>query len=525
MRAPTCATIAALVGLALGCGDAGGAADGGVDATAGACAPCDRPCCSYDQTTGMTVAPFCPPAMYECGGPPFLDGGDVDGASLGCSDPEPPAAGLHVTTDGTPGGDGTIGSPWDLDSTLRGDHAIAPGTTIWVHGGTYAGVFTANLAGTDAEPIVVRAVPGERATLDGAGERAAVLTVESDYTWFWGLEITNSLVDDRETTETGSAPSDIVRGDGVNTGNCNGVRFIDLVVHDNSQGISFWSSAVDSEVYGCLVSLNGWDAPDRPHGHAIYTQNETGTKRIEENILFHGFSYGVHAYTEGGSIQGFDFVGNVFFQTGTPTLGGREGGADFLVGGLQPAARIRLVDNFGYSRERDRTVVRLGYSVDNEDVTVTGNYIAGRTSFGAPWSSIEMTGNTFVGAVDGDVDTTAFPDNTYLADPPTETAVFVRPNRYEPNRGHVIVYDWAGEGTVAFDPSPILSTGMAYELRDAQNYYAAPVSTGVYQGGTLSVSLAGLAPAQPVGVPGGIQDDELSTPELAVFVLERVACP
>ena len=89
------------------------------------------------------------------------------------------------------------------------------------------------------------------------------------------------------------------------------VRLINLIVHDDGQGFGFWTTTVDSEIYGSLVYNNGWLGPDRGHGHAIYTQNLDGTKRIYDNILFNQFSYGIHAYTEGGSIQGFDIAGNL----------------------------------------------------------------------------------------------------------------------------------------------------------------------------------------------------------------------
>jgi len=451
-------------------------------------------------------------------------GGGIDAGRPTCMPRTPPTGGFHVTPAGTAGGDGSMASPWDLRTALAGPSAVVAGSTIWVHGGTYAGTFSASLSGTAEGPIVVRAWPGDRVTLDGAGDGAAVLSVDGEYARYWGLEITNTDTGNRETTMTGSSPPDIVRGGGVNINRGTDVRFINLVVHDTAQGISFWRDAVDSEIYGCLVSLNGWDAPDRPHGHAIYTQNLTGTKRIHDNVLFFGFSYGVHAYTEGGSIQGFDFVGNALFQTGTGTAGPREGGSDFLIGGLQPAGRINVQDNFGWSRERDRTVLRIGYSVDNLDVTVRDNYVVGRTNFGAPWMSIAMTGNTFVGAVDGDVMTSMYPDNAYLTTDPTEPAVFVRPNRYEPGRANVIVYNWSRAASVDFDPSAALTVGARYEIRDVQDFFGAPVATGTYTGGTISLPMSDRAPAQPVGIPDGIEASERSEPDFGVFVLLTLDC-
>ena len=453
------------------------------------------------------------------------DGAPLTDAGVRCAPPDAPEDGYHVTTDGTAAGDGSMGAPWDLGSVLNGDTTVEPGATVWVHGGTYGGTFRAALRGTVDAPIVVRAWPGDRVTLDGAGSADPVLGVDGEYAWYWGLEITNSDPDNRVTAMTGSSPSDIVRGGGVNiVGASTDVRFINLAVHDTAQGISFWTPAVDSEVYGTLVWANGWDAPDRPHGHAIYTQNMTGTKRIEENVLFHGFSYGVHAYTEGGAIQGFTFRGNVVFQTGTPTAGPREGGQDFLVGGAQPAARIVVSENFGWSNDRGRTVFRLGYSADNEDIAMTANYIAGETTFGAPWATVTMIDNTFIGAVSGTVDPAAHADNEYLDAPPAETAVFVRPNRYEDGRAHVIVYNWAGLAEVDVDLSAVLGPGAAYAIHDAQDFFGPPVATGIYGGGTVAIPLGDRVVAQPVGIPGGIEPDEQTGSSFAVFVVRRTSC-
>jgi hypothetical protein len=37
-----------------------------------------------------------------------------------------------------------------------------------------------------------------------------------------------------------------------------------------------------------LIFYNGWDSPsgDRGHGHGIYTQNQNGTKTLDNNFIF-----------------------------------------------------------------------------------------------------------------------------------------------------------------------------------------------------------------------------------------------
>src|SRR5512143_2513470 len=124
-------------------------------------------------------------------------------------------ADFYVSPTGTTGtgvGTGTVSNPWALQTALSQPAAVHPGDTIWLRGGTYTGAFTSYLTGTSSQPIVVRAYPGERATLDGniypsgLGPAANTLQVEGEYTWYWGLEITNSNPN-RWNPESGSTPT------------------------------------------------------------------------------------------------------------------------------------------------------------------------------------------------------------------------------------------------------------------------------------------------------------------------------
>jgi hypothetical protein len=161
--------------------------------------------------------------------------------------------------------------------------------------------------------------------------------------------------------------------------------------------------------------------------------------------------------------------------------------------------------------------------VPNDDVVLRDNYIVGQTNFRQPWTSITMTGNTFYGDVLG-IDTTGFPANTYLAARPTETRVFVRPDRYDPGRALIVVYNWAGDDTVDVDIGGVLPRDALYEVRNAQDFTGVPVASGTYGGGTLRLPLTGLAPAQPVCTPGGVTAAEQTGREFNVFVLLPVGC-
>ena len=110
-----------------------------------------------------------------------------------------------------------------------------------------------------------------------------------------------------------------------------GTKIINLVIHDTGQGLAPTSVATNSEYYGNIIYYNGWSAPDRGHGHAIYAQNyDGGSKLIKHNIMFDQFSYNLHAY--GSSTAGFmnsRVEGNVWWR-GTSLVGGESG---FDIGG------------------------------------------------------------------------------------------------------------------------------------------------------------------------------------------------
>jgi hypothetical protein len=140
------------------------------------------------------------------------------------------------------------------------------------------------LKGQEKKPIQVRAELGTRVTIDGG------LSVPAPADWLWisGVEIlvAENLTMPRRIDEPGSRPAGYGRPwGGLNTHSGRGCKYIHLVIHDNAQGISFWSGATDDELYGCVICDNGWKAPDRGHGHAICTQNEKGSCSEERVCL------------------------------------------------------------------------------------------------------------------------------------------------------------------------------------------------------------------------------------------------
>jgi hypothetical protein len=405
---------------------------------------------------------------------------------------------------------------------LNQPSTVHPGDKIWLRGGTYVGHFTSSLNGTSASPIVVRQYPGERATIngyDGTSSTQTTLVINGSYTWFWGFEVMNSNTN-RQTSGTGNTPPP-GRGHGLGMFGP-GTKAINLVIHDNSEGIDCWTPAAGSEVYGNLIYYNGWeDTVTRGSGHGIYTQNDTPIRLITDNIIFDQFSFGIHAYTEGGTLNNFDFEGNTSFNNGILSATGIT--SDLLLGGsgtstsctnsAQVAQNPVFVSNYVYGAG-----MNVGYSKGTCNPTIRNNYSAGTThpAIGLirPWGTITITGNTFYPSVQGFVPSD-YPTNTYFSSRPTGAHVFVRPNQYEAGRANITIYNWDLASTVNVDFSSVLPVGSQYEIRNAQNFFGAPVLTGTYAGGTLTLPMSGLS----VGTPVGVAAPPATGPEFNAFVL------
>jgi hypothetical protein len=437
-----------------------------------------------------------------------------------------------VAPDGKGANAGTRESPWELAAALSGGKAVQPGDTIWLREGLYAapnGTYECRLHGTAEKPIIVRDYRGERATVDGA---ILLPPGSGNYVWFWGLEVMTSAPRPEQPTLT----DDLKRPwGGFNVQGGIGSKYINCIVHDTNQAFSFWIGAVDAEIYGCIIYHNGWLGPDRGHGHAIYTQNDQGTKRLVDNIMFDQFGWGIHAYgSERAYVNGYHIEGNISF------CNGNAAGAAYpniLVGGGRPSERIEVVDNVCYHARRGKNV-ELGYSAPyNVDLVCRGNRIFG----GDPalqvkgWRQAEVTGNEVWGpntlvrvylpedrqfepyrwrgsryTLSGELNVAAFSYDGKVMDfgewqaatgfdegsrsVPLQllsympTAVVVRANAYEPGRAHIAVYS-GGAGPV--DLSKVLRPGTRYEIRNVQTYWDKPVLSGVADGKPVALTMLG----------------------------------
>jgi hypothetical protein len=442
------------------------------------------------------------------------------------------AAEWHVSPEGKPEGDGSKDRPWDLQTALNHPPSVRPGDTVRVHGGRYRGGFISTLTGVEGKPIRVENAPGERAILDEAspGLQPSPLTIGdassadvgawSDYV---GLEILTSHPV-RIIKQHGSNP-DEGRPAGVTIWARNS-RIINCIVHDNGSGFGFWWQAKDAEISGCLIYHNGWQGPDRGHGHGIYTQNQDGQKRIIDNIIFGGFNHGMQIYGSGDNahVNNYHVEGNFVFNSGI-LQGSHE--RNILIGGGRTNQDHVVARNCTYYPQRESAQsFNLGYIVGHsKNTTVKDNYFAGSVRIFSE-NGLTLTGNTFAGALEfitnrGSRSGIApYADNTHIpyGTRPSRNFTMVRPNAHDPRRAHVAIYNWEGLDAVTVDLSAVLKPGDRYEVLDAQNFFDKPVAAGTYAVEGLRVPMKNLVAVQPIGerVP---RNYEHSAPDFGAFVV------
>jgi hypothetical protein len=468
--------------------------------------------------------------------------------SLNITNPAPVTSSgrsFYVATNGSSSNDGSLSRPWDLRSAMINTSAIRAGDTVWIRGGTYGGGtddLQVKLIGTESAPVVVRAYPGERVIMHHplivGCCNGTVNASAGAHIWIWGIEFVSTVTD---RTGCPSGPpcyaSSTIR-DAINAF-APGVKFINNIIHDAREGIAMWKEAINGEAYGNIIYNNGFHASDRGHGHGIYSQNRDGVKKMVDNILFNGFGYNFHMYGSGATyVKNFFFDGNVAFNAGI--LEGQRASNIIIAGGADGNRGIVLKDNHFYNWPDGQGYNELGWqwSNGNGDIQATNNYfIGGRDAVGVfDFQSVVFTGNTLLSSANqvwlrAPYGTSAYnwnhnkyhgtqnfrygstgtnfanwksstridANSTHDPNNPTGVWTFIRPNRCEAGRAHIIIYNWDMLSTVPVDLSGVLTSGMRFEIRDAQNFYNGPVVSGTYNGGPINIPMTGLTIDAPNG--------------------------
>lgn len=490
------------------------------------------------------------------------------------------AANWYISPLGSPAGEGSISSPWDIATGLAKTSEVQAGDTVYLRAGNYVNSAAANgqiairYNGKPGNPVVVRAYPGERATIDArnfafqrnilAGANF-ICRIDGQFCWVMDLEFTESSTQSRNSYS---------RINGVYL-DSPGAGLINCVVHNVDVGILPVPSASPWIVYGNIVINNGWFGTGvGTPGHGIYAQNNSTVQvaQLKDNIVVDNFGYGLHLYATAAQVIGMNIEGNVCAQNGILNLGtghGRTANPDILVGadpGNQSVDALVVRSNVCYQSSAGK-IAYLGYGSSTAsrfgNLTVSGNYFAGGVNgAGAPyvevddWTSATVTQNTFANAraamngADASFPAYTWNDNLYwspanqfvsVAGNPdisfaawqlasgydanstchgtavanAGTHVFVRLNAYESNRAHIVVFDWNAAGSAVVSLGGILPKGATYAIYNAQDYYGPAVLSGTYNGVAVTLPTIGLSVEPPVAWPAA----PATGPTFNVFVV------
>lgn len=399
------------------------------------------------------------------------------------------------------------------------------------------------------------------------------LEINGAYTIYRDFEITNSdPVRSSPTPNSQNAPD--LRGEGVFHAGPR-TKLINLVIHDCQEGIFTNQAAVDSEIYGCIIYNNGYVAGGAANGHGIYVINDQPSKRIIDSICFNNFSIGIKSVSQNGDSKYIHHEGDVVFNNGSVTekesgvrhpgifVGANNGTADqntitrcFFyqpVGAVGGNARIGFSGTNGSLVFTENFVMGGAQALDIsncEGLTVFGNtfyitdlnpqsqsnaflvlyaslagasvnwdnnsYYNGRTVSNANAFYIDFSNSQ--GFSDWRSKSGFDANSNYSLGVISGLQVFVRPNQYDANRAHIIVYNWDRADVAKVDVSEFLQRGQRYEVRNVQNFFGPPALSGKYKGKPLKLPMSGLSVASPIGYD---YTPAHTGPEFNTFVLIR----
>lgn len=520
---------------------------------------------------------------------------------------------------------GAIGSPWDLRTALT-NASQTIGDTLWLRGGNYVGKFDCTLQGGTVRsyPNEWAVIDGNATTTLSAGinDSATTFDVTSTEGMFSALEIlvdseqmqVATVVDSNTITVTRgwngttpvshssgatlyhaggynlrlsatndltvrnleiknssgfrymqTQPETVALGSGlVISGTSDNTQLLELVIHDNANGIFIGSSSSNTLVEGNIIYNNGIiDGGGIQNGMGIYAENASGYSKVYRNIIILSWNGNGQFGGDGGAYVGGEHIGNIFANSGAPAgvqtrnyLGRAEG---------QP---LLVTDNhFFQPHTNDAGCSALfGYGEAITTLTVNDNYIIGGnpscvlsniTTISGSGNNLFLNDNGF-----GDTEmfwnpatlpTGTFNNNTYhktqgrdsfgkqgvgyfdfaswksdtgFDASSTETAVnmpdsvFVIPSQITSGNAFVAIYATSNPATIDVDLSTVgLTNGQAFTIKNAFAYQGTVVYQGTYNSGSPTVTL-NLADMEEVTAPiGGLITPATTAPDFAALVV------
>lgn len=341
-------------------------------------------------------------------------------------------------------------------------YLILPGSRMLLKPSAHTDDYTNKLTGITVMPYQDKAYIGGGLVVDG-----------SDVI-FQNLELSFAGWNTRQSTLSGSAPSDMPLNKGltINGKNC---KFVNCDIHDYA-GVGLWAAALGAEFYGNIVHGIGWLGPDRGHGHGLYVQNLAGVKKtIKHNIIFDCFGWGIHVYSSSGNnLQDMDILENTCFRAGSLS----SPKPNILVGAdRDKAGNVNIVRNLTYG----------------------GN--VGIQAYGAGWDeTVTKLDNHCPEDGDG-----------------IGNLVYLYPNEYNANRANLTIYNEALVKNIKVDVSSIYRVGDTVLAKNVQDYKADIQNLIVGKDGIITIDMMN----HTVATPRAWTAPASTFPEFGCFVLER----
>jgi hypothetical protein len=137
----------------------------------------------------------------------------------------------------------------------------------------------------------------------------------------------------------------------------------------------------------------------------------------------------------------------------------------FLIGGGRPSHGIVIRRNYLHKVD-----LMVGYGAENEDCEVRDNVlVSGRISIRKYRKAVNEGNASGV---------------------PQNRAILI-PNKYDPARAHLAVYNSAKAAAVRVPAGPFLKAGDAFRLLDAKDFFGKPVVEGKLEGDAIAVPMSG----------------------------------
>lgn len=457
---------------------------------------------------------------------------------------------VYVSPTGT--GDGsTEATATELQNALTSENIIA-GDTIMMLDGKYTGEYTVTVTGTAENKIIIKPKNAYAATIDGTFTIGDGGGVNGNYVRARNLICMQSTTD-RGTWETsGNELPDVTRVSGYYS------DIINCLIHDGGLGMGHQQVSDYGIIYGNVIWNNGWADDVLGGAQNLYFQG-TG-KIIKHNIFGGAFKKSFAGYGVNATIEDCLIDQNVIFSRTSALIGASS----------ETCNNITVHENHVVNN-----LLQIGYTNEINGVAiVNGNrvYSPSEACSMQWWSNLTMNGNVFVAGISavsdgflwvednasevtwnllnnnyyylGQQPNVAFKvegegwyswaqwnalgrdavGSTFAIIAPTANEIFVYPNEYpdtdDPRVGIVVIWNWAGDNTVAIDLTDLgLEIGTTYRWRQAQDPLV-DIGTWVCDGNSHAFAMTGHTVAKPIGF-----DEELiptQFPTFGCFIIEKV---